>query len=100
MKILFCDADGGEVLLEKDSKELLDIINSISRVGTEINLYFDKENFIHGYVDNIMYSYNGELNEQSLNLYISQDYNEVSFRTYKEISEIRKEIKDIHLDMN
>ena len=55
MKVEFCRLDSGDVVFTKDSKDLEDIINVITKVGTEIHLSFSKDDFIHGYVQNVMY---------------------------------------------
>ena len=49
-----------KTFLEKDSKELVDILNLITREGTEVNLYFGKNCLIHGYVVKIIYNYSEE----------------------------------------
>lgn len=74
MKVEFCLVDSGDIVFTKESKDLKDIINVITKVGTEINLFFNKNDFIHGYVQNIMYQVNAENNDESLRIYFSNDY--------------------------
>ena len=54
MKIEFLKADSLDVVFTKDSDELKSVINVISRVGTEVNLNFSENDFIHGYVSNVI----------------------------------------------
>lgn len=75
MKINFCMADGGEKLFTKESKDIKDILSSITREGTEVNLYFGKDDYFHGYVSSYMYNVNTEDNEESLDLYLTENYN-------------------------
>ena len=74
MKVEFCLVDSGDIVFTKESKDLKDVINVITKVGTEINLFFSKDDFIHGYVQNIMYQVNAESNDESLRVYFSNDY--------------------------
>gem|GEM_PF-2408722 len=74
MKVEFCLLDSGDVVFTKESKDLKDIINVITKVGTEINLFFSKDDFIHGYVQSVMYQVNAESNDESLRIYFSNDY--------------------------
>lgn len=74
MKIEFCLAESGDIVFTKESKDLKDIINVITKVGTEINLSFSKDDFIHGYVQNVMYQASAEENDESLRIYLSKDY--------------------------
>ena len=46
MLIKFCNADGGDILQEKESDDIKHILSSITRIGTEVNLYFGKDNFL------------------------------------------------------
>ena len=74
MKVEFCLIDSGDIVFTKESKDLKDVIDVITKVGTEINLFFSKEDFIHGYVQSIMYQVNAESNDESLRIYFSNDY--------------------------
>jgi len=74
MKVEFCLIDSGDIVFTKESKDLKDVINVITKIGTEINLFFSKDDFIHGYVQNIMYQVNAESNDESLIIYFSNDY--------------------------
>lgn len=74
MKIEFCIAENGDVVFTKESDELKSVINVITRVGTEINLTFSKDDYIFGYVSNVMYSVNAESNEESLKIFVDKDY--------------------------
>ncbi|HEX9026311.1 MAG TPA: hypothetical protein VF839_07590 [Clostridium sp.] len=74
MKVEFCLVDSGDIVFTKESKDLKDIIEIITKVGTEINLFFSKDDFIHGYVQSIMYQVNAESNDESLRIYFSNDY--------------------------
>ncbi len=74
MKVEFCLVESGDIVFTKESKDLKDIIDVITKVGTEINLFFSKDDFIHGYVQNIMYQVNVESNDESLRIYFSNDY--------------------------
>ena len=74
MKIEFCLAKNGDVVFTKESNDLKSVINVITRVGTEINLTFSKEDFIHGYVSNVMYNVDGENNEESVKIFIDKNY--------------------------
>ena len=74
MKVEFCLIDSGDIVFTKESKDLKDVIDVITKVGTEINLYFSKDDFIHGYVQSIMYQVNAESNDESLRIYFSNDY--------------------------
>ena len=74
MKVEFCLVDSGDIVFTKESKDLKDIIEIITKVGTEINLFFSKNDFIHGYVQSIMYQVNAESNDESLRIYFSNDY--------------------------
>ena len=74
MKVEFCLIDSGDIVFTKESKDLKDVINVITKVGTEINLYFSKDDFIHGYVQSVMYQVNAESNDESLIIYFSNDY--------------------------
>jgi hypothetical protein len=38
MKVEFCLVDSGDVVFTKESKDLKDVIDVITKVGTEINL--------------------------------------------------------------
>ena len=74
MKVEFCLIDSGDIVFTKESKDLKDVIDVITKVGTEINLFFSKDDFIHGYVQSIMYQVNAESNDESLIIYFSNDY--------------------------
>lgn len=74
MKVEFCLVDNGDIVFTKESGDLKDVIDVITKVGTEINLFFSKDDFIHGYVQSIMYQVNAESNEESLRIYFSNDY--------------------------
>ncbi|BCZ47954.1 hypothetical protein psyc5s11_40210 [Clostridium gelidum] len=74
MKVEFCLIDSGDIVFTKESKDLKDVIDVITKVGTEINLFFSKDDFIHGYVQSIMYQVNAENNDESLRIYFSNDY--------------------------
>ena len=74
MKVEFCLVDSGDIVFTKESKDLKDVIDVITKVGTEINLSFSKDDFIHGYVQNIMYQVNAESNDESLRVYFSNEY--------------------------
>lgn len=74
MRVEFCLVDSGDIVFTKESKDLKDIIDVITKVGTEINLFFSKDDFIHGYVQSIMYQVNAESNDESLIIYFSNDY--------------------------
>lgn len=74
MKIEFCLAEDGSVIFNKDSKDLKDIINVITRIGTEINISFSKDQFIHGFVTNVMYIADAEENDESLRIYFAKDF--------------------------
>ena len=74
MKVEFCLVESEDIVFTKESKDLKDIINVITKVGTEINLFFSKDDFIHGYVQNIAYQVNAESNDESLRIYFSNDY--------------------------
>lgn len=74
MKIEFCLVESGDIVFTKESKDLKDVIDVITKVGTEINLFFSKDDFIHGYVQSIMYQVNAESNDESLRIYFSNDY--------------------------
>ena len=69
MKIEFCLIDSGDIVFTKESKDLKDIINVITKVGTEIDLFFSKDDFIHGYVQSVMYQVNAESNDEGLIIY-------------------------------
>lgn len=74
MKVEFCLVDSGDIVFTKESKDLKDVLSVITKVGTEINLFFSEEDFIHGYVQSIMYQVNAESNDESLIIYFSKDY--------------------------
>ena len=74
MKVEFCLVDSGDIVFTKESKDLKDVIDVITKVGTEINLFFSKDDFIHGYVQSIMYQVNAESNDESIRIYFSNDY--------------------------
>lgn len=74
MKVEFCLVDSGDIVFTKESKDLKDVIDVITKIGTEINLSFSKDDFIHGYVQNIMYQVNAESNDESLRVYFSNEY--------------------------
>ena len=74
MKVEFCLIDSGDIVFTKESKDLKDVIDVITKIGTEINLFFSKDDFIHGYVQSITYQVNAETNDESLIIYFSNDY--------------------------
>ena len=74
MKVEFCLLDSGDVVFTKDSKDLADILNVITKVGTEIHLVFSKDDFIHGYVQSVMYRVDAENSSESIRIYFSNDY--------------------------
>ena len=74
MKIEFCNAENGDVVFAKESDELKSVINVITRIGTEINLTFSENDYIYGYVSNVMYSVNAESNEESVKVFVDKDY--------------------------
>lgn len=74
MKVEFCLVDSGDIVFTKESKDLKDVIDVITKVGTEINVFFSKDELIHGYVQSIMYQVNAETTDESLRIYFSQDY--------------------------
>ncbi|MBA8937750.1 hypothetical protein BCD96_005714 [Clostridium beijerinckii] len=39
MEVNFCDANGGDVWATKESESLKDVLNSITRIGTEIHVF-------------------------------------------------------------
>ncbi|NRY33753.1 hypothetical protein DE157_000655 [Clostridium beijerinckii] len=42
MKVEFCLVESDDIVFTKESKDLKDIINVITKVGTEINLFLAK----------------------------------------------------------
>ena len=74
MKIEFCLLDSEDIIFTKDSKDLADVLNVITKVGTEIHLLFSEDDFIHGYVQNVMYRVDAENSIESLRIYFSNDY--------------------------
>lgn len=94
MKIEFRNADGGDIIQEKDSSDLKDVLSSITREGTEMNFHFGKDNFFHGYVSNIMYSYDvEESDEDVLMVFISEQYIQDDTRVIlKELQAINNKI--------
>lgn len=74
MKIEFCLAESGDIVFTKESKELKDVINVITKVGTEINLILGKGDFIHGFVKSVMYQVDAENNDESIMIYFTNDY--------------------------
>ncbi|WP_459478342.1 hypothetical protein [Clostridium saccharoperbutylacetonicum] len=74
MKVEFCFVESDDVVFTKESRDLKDIINVITKIGTEINLSFSKDDFIHGYVQSVMYQVDAENNDESLRIYFSNDY--------------------------
>lgn len=88
MKVEFCFVESDDVVFTKESKDLKDIINVITKVGTEISLYFSEDDFIHGYVQNVMYQVDAENNDESLRIYFSNDYKK---------SKIKERISGEHL---
>ncbi|WP_194190395.1 hypothetical protein [Clostridium chrysemydis] len=93
MKIEFRNSDG-EILLEKDSNELKDILSSITREGTTIKLFFGKDDSIHGFVNEVMYGYNKEENEESLSIYITEEYYHPTLKIRQKLDEINKNIEN------
>ncbi len=79
MKIEFCLAKNGDIVFTKESTELKSVINVITRVGTEINLSFSNNDYIHGYVSNIMYNVDAENNEESLKIFIDKNIHSNSY---------------------
>ena len=74
MKIEFCLYETGDTVFAKDSEELKNLINVISRIGTEINISISKNEFIHGRVCNVKYNVDAENNEECLKIYIDKNY--------------------------
>lgn len=74
VKVEFCNLDSEDVVFTKDSKDLADVLNIITKVGTEIHLLFSKDDFIHGYIQNVMYMVDAENSSESLRVYFSNDY--------------------------
>ena len=72
MKVEFYASEIGDVVFTKESNELDNVINVISREGTEINLIFSENDFVHGYVEKVVYDVNAVDNEESLRIYISK----------------------------
>ncbi|MDU2683512.1 MULTISPECIES: hypothetical protein [Clostridium] len=93
MRINFCMEDGGEILYSKESKEVKHVIDSITREGTEVNLYFGKDNYFHGYVGSYMYNVNVEEDKESLDLYLTENYNCTDSRIM--VDELKKINKNI-----
>lgn len=88
MKVEFCFVESDDIVFTKESTDLKDIINVITKVGTEISLSFSKDDFIHGYVQNVMYQVDAENNDESLRIYFSNDYKK---------SKIKERISGEHL---
>lgn len=74
MKVEFCLMETGDVVFTKDSKEIENIINVITDKGCEIRIRISKSDIIHGYVNNVMYVVDAEENNESLRIYISNDF--------------------------
>ena len=74
MKIEFCLADSLDIVFTRESTELKDVIDVITKVGTEINLILGREDFIHGFVKNVMYQVDAENNDESIIIYFTNDY--------------------------
>ena len=74
MKIEFCSIEDGEIIFTKNSEEMKEVINVITKIGTEIRLSFSKNDFIHGYVRRVMYYIDAEESTESLKIFISDDY--------------------------
>ena len=74
MKIEFCLAESGDIVFTKESSELKDVIDVITKVGTEINLILSEEDFIHGFVKSVMYQVDAEKNDESIMIYFTNDY--------------------------
>lgn len=74
MKIEFCSIEDGEIIFTKNSEEMKEVINVITKIGTEIRLSFSKNDFIHGYVRRVMYYVDAEESTESLKIFISDDY--------------------------
>lgn len=73
MKVEFCLLETGDIVFTKESEELNNIINVITRIGTEINLSFSKDDFIQGYVSNVMYNVDAENNEESIKIFVDRN---------------------------
>lgn len=84
MKIEFCLEEDGNVIFNKDSKDLKDIIEVITRVGTEISISFSKDQFIHGFVTKVMYRADAEENDESLRIYFTKDFSK--YKTKERLS--------------
>lgn len=89
MKIEFLKADSLDVVFTKDSDELKSVINVISRVGTEVNLNFSENDFIHGYVSNVIYNVDAVNNEESLQICI--DKNHIYNKRNKSLEQVKLE---------
>lgn len=74
MKIEFCIADSGDVVFTRDSSKLKDVIDVITREGTEINFVLGNDDFIHGFVKSVMYQVDPENNEEAMIIYFTNDY--------------------------
>lgn len=74
MKVEFCSLDSGDVVFTKDSKDLEDVLNVITRTGTEIHLSFSKDDLIHGYVSTVMYMVDADSSDEGLRIYFSKDF--------------------------
>ena len=92
MKVKFYSAEDGELIIERDSEEIREILPFITKQGAEVNIYFSKSEFVHGYVDTCMYQIDEEDKEDSLCIYILSDS-----ETFKEAKIYRKldQIKNI-----
>ncbi len=76
MNVEFCLSDGGEVIYTQPIEEIKDIISVITKEGAEVNLYFDKDDFLHGYVYDYMYCVDCTIEENKyvLKIFIDTDY--------------------------
>ncbi|ENZ03388.1 hypothetical protein HMPREF1092_00574 [Clostridium thermobutyricum] len=68
MRVLFCSEDG-DVRYKKNIEEL-DKIMPLIKKGMEVNFYKSKDDFLHGYVNDIMIQVDENSDEIELYVYI------------------------------
>lgn len=74
MKVEFCYADGGQVKIVKDSEEIKDILDIVTKEGSKVYIFNQQKENLYGYVSEVLYQIDQDTGESFLSVYISEEF--------------------------
>jgi hypothetical protein len=96
MKVEFCYADGGHVKIIKDSEEIKDILNIVTKEGSKVYIFNQQHEDLYGYVSEVLYQIDQDTGESFLSVYISERFEDtMQGRILNKLSNIEKKIGEL-----